>query len=317
TERVTMYVEGPLQRDSALEAVHRMGTDPPSSFVREDGRAVSRSVVDVMHAYAREDPEFAALLDRNDLSGNGVPDRNVEVIYDELLESPYRDRTLQYLTEDKRATKVVYQVQADASQKEVTADAREVAADARFDATATGDIIVFRALTEALLASAVTSFVAAFVVTGAFLALIFRVLEGYWTLGLANMVPVSVALVLLVGSMPLLGIAFNALTATILAITIGLGVAYSVHVTHRFVDEYHDGGEVHEALLVTLGGTGGGITASMLTTAGSVICMTLAVSPILGQFGLLTGFSTVYSYLAAVTVLPLTLRGWARVFGEG
>jgi len=315
TERVTVYVEGPLRRDHALEAVHQMGNDPPPSFVREDGRAVSRGIITVIHAYAQRDREFAALVDRNDLDGNGVPDRNVDAIYDELLHSDYRDRTLQYLTEDRRSTKVVYQVEASASQKAVTEDARTVAADARFDAAATGDIIVFRALTEALMASAVVSFAVAFGLTAVFLMLTFGVLEGRWSLGLANMVPVAVAIVLLVGTMPILGIAFNALTATILAITIGLGVAYSVHVTHRFIDEYDERGDAHESLLVTLGGTGGGVTASMLTTSGSVTCMILAVSPILGQFGLLTGVSTFYSFLTAVTVLPLTLRGWARVFG--
>jgi predicted RND superfamily exporter protein len=315
TERVTVYVEGPLRRDHALEAVHQMGADPPPSFVREDGRAVSRGLIDVIHAYAQEDREFARLVDRNDLDGNGVPDRNVGVIYEELLRSDYRNQAQEYLTADQRGTKVVYQVEASASQKEVTEDARVVAADARFDADATGDIIVFRALTEALMESAVVSFAVAFGLTAVFLMLTFAILEGRWSLGLANMMPVAVAIVLLVGTMPVLGIAFNALTATILAITIGLGVAYSVHVTHRFIDEYDDRGDTHESLLVTLGGTGGGVTASMLTTSGSVVCMTLAVSPILGQFGLLTGFSTFYSYLTAVTVLPLTLRGWARVFG--
>jgi predicted RND superfamily exporter protein len=165
------------------------------------------------------------------------------------------------------------------------------------------------------MASAVVSFAVAFGLTAVFLMLTFGVLEGRWSLGLANMVPVGVAIVFLVGTMPVLGIAFNALTATILAITIGLGVAYSVHVTHRFIDEYDDRGDAHEALLVTLGGTGGGVTASMLTTSGSVSCMVLAVSPILGQFGLLAGVGTFYSFLTAVVVLPLTLRGWARVFG--
>lgn len=315
TEQVTVYVEGPLGRDHALEAVHRMGDDPPPSFVREDGRAVSRGIIDVIHTHAQRDREFAAMVDRNDLDGNGVPDRNLGAIYDELLRSEHGDRAREYLTEDQRGTKVVYQVEASASQKEVTEDARSVAADGRFDAEATGDIIVFRALTEALMESAVVSFAVAFGLTAVFLVLTFGVLEGRWSLGLANMVPVGVAIVLLVGTMPILGIAFNALTATILAITIGLGVAYSVHVTHRFVDEYDERGDVHDSLLVTLGGTGGGVTASMLTTSGSVVCMTLAVSPILGQFGLLTGFSTFYSYLTAVTVLPLTLRGWARVFG--
>ncbi|MGM0372359.1 MAG: efflux RND transporter permease subunit [Halobacteriota archaeon] len=315
TEQVTLYVEGPLRQDHALEAVYRVGEDPPESFVRTDGRAVSRGLHQVIQDYARQDPEFAALVDRNDLSGNGVPDRHLGVIYDQLLGSSTRDRALEYVTEDTQATKVVYQVEASASQKEITEDARSMAADARFDAVATGDTIVFRALTEALLTSALRSFAVAFSLTALFLIFIFGLLEGRPSLGVANMVPVTVAIVWLVGSMPVLGIAFNALTATILAITIGLGVAYSVHVTHRFVDEYDQRDSTQEALLVTMGGTGGGVTASMLTTAGSVLVMTMAVNPILGEFGLLTGVSTVFSYLAAVTVLPLSLRGWAYIAG--
>lgn len=315
TEQVTLYVEGPLREDDALEAIYRTGSDPPSSFVQKDGRAVSQGIIDVIQRYAEDDETFATRLDRNDLSANGVPDRNLEAIFDALSTSVYDEEATEYLTEDRRASKVVYQVKASATQKEVTEDARRLAADARFDAVATGDIIVFRALTEALMSSALVSFSVAYVLTGVFLVVIFELLEGRWSLGLATMVPVTVALVLLVGSMPILGITFNALTATILAITIGLGVAYAVHVSHRFIDEYDDRGDVHESLLVTLSGTGGGITASMLTTSGSVICMTVAVNPILGQFGLLTGVSTFLSYLTAVTVLPLTLRGWARIFG--
>ncbi|MFP4530091.1 MAG: efflux RND transporter permease subunit, partial [Halodesulfurarchaeum sp.] len=303
TEQVTVYVEGPMERGDALESVYRMGADPPSSFVREDGRAVSESVLDVMDSYAAEDPDFSAKLDRNDLSANGVPDRHLADVYDALEGSAYADATAEYLTDDRRETKVVYQVEASATQREITEDARELAADARYDAVATGDTIVFRALTEALLSSAIRSFAVAFSLTAVFLVFIFGVLEGRPSLGVANMVPVTVAIVWLVGAMPLLGIAFNALTATILAITIGLGVAYSVHVTHRFIDEYDRRNDLDESLRLTLSGTGGGVTASMLTTAGAVLCMTMSVNPILGEFGLLTGFSTVFSYLAAVIVL--------------
>jgi predicted RND superfamily exporter protein len=315
TEQVTIYIEGPMEQDHALEAVYRAGEDPPPSFVREDGRGVSQGLITVIQTYANQDPEFAALVERNDLTENGVPDRNLGAIYDELLASEYDEQARLYLTEDRRATKVVYQVESSSTQKEVTEDARTFAAESRFDAEAIGDTIVFRALTEALMESAIVSFAVAFGLTGVFLMLVFWLLEGRWSLGLATMAPIVVAVVLLVGTMPVLGITFNALTATILAITIGLGVAYSVHVAHRFIDEYDERGDVHESLLITLGGTGGGVTASMLTTSGSVACMTLAVNPILGQFGLLTAISTFYSYVTAIVVLPLTLRGWARVFG--
>ncbi|QSG06063.1 efflux RND transporter permease subunit [Halapricum desulfuricans] len=315
TEQVTVYIEGPMEQANALKIVHRAGNDPPSSFVREDGRAVSEGIIDVIDTYASQDQEFAAMVQRNDLDDDGVPDRHLGAIYDELLRSEYADQAGQYLTEDRRATKVVYQVKSSSTQKEITADARAFASDVHFDAEATGDTIVFRALTEALMASAVVSFAVAFGLTAVFLVLVFWLLEDRWSLGLATMAPIVVAVVMLVGSMPVLGIAFNALTATILAITIGLGVAYSVHVVHRFIDEYDEQGDVHESLLTTLSGTGGGVTASMLTTSGSVACMTLAVNPILGQFGLLTAISTFYSYVTAIVVLPLALRAWARVFG--
>jgi len=315
TEQVTVYIEGPMEQDNALEIVHRAGEDPPPSFVREDGRAVSQGLISVIRTYASQDQEFAAMVERNDLNDNGVPDRNLGAIYDELLRSEYADQAEQYLTADRRATKVVYQVESSSTQKEITADSRGFAADVHFDAEATGDTIVFRALTEALMSSAVVSFAVAFGLTAVFLVVVFGLLEGRWSLGLATMAPIVVAVVMLVGSMPILGIAFNALTATILAITIGLGVAYSVHIVHRFIDEYDERGDVHGSLLTTLGGTGGGVTASMLTTSGSVACMTLAVNPILGQFGLLTAISTFYSYVTAIVVLPLALRAWARLFG--
>ncbi|WEL21733.1 Putative exporter of the RND superfamily [Halorhabdus sp. BNX81] len=314
TEQVTLYLEGPLQRNHALEAIYRTGTDPPDSFVREDGRAVSEGIIDVIRSHAENDEGFAARLQRNDLTENDVPDRNLEPIYDELLASESGEQAREYLTEDRQATKVVYQVKASASQKEVTEDARELAANARHDAVATGDIVVFRALTEALMESAVSSFLVAFGLSAVFLIVIFWLLEDRPSLGVVTMVPITVAIVLLVGTMPVLGIAFNALTATILSISIGLGIDYSVHVVHRFVDEYDECGDVQEALLVTLGGTGGGITASVLTTSGSTLCMTIAVNPILGEFGLLTGISTFLSYITAIAVLPLTLRGWVWLF---
>lgn len=311
--QVTLYFEGPFRRDHALEALHRAGADPPETIVREDGHAVSESIIDVIDAYAADDEAFAALVDRSDLTDNGVPDRNLEAIYAELDRSPYRDRAREYLTADRDAARVVYQVEADASQRAVSADSKAVAADARFDATATGGPVVFRALTEALLESALNSFIVALALSAVVLTVVFWRLEGYRSLGVVTMVPVVAAVVVLVGAMPVLGIAFNALTATILAISIGLGIDYAVHVTHRFVEEFDAREDAHAALLVTLGGTGGSLTASVLTTAGSAFCLTLAVSPMLAQFGLITGVSTVLSYIAAITVLPVILRAWAAL----
>ena len=110
-----------------------------------------------------------------------------------------------------------------------------------------------------------------------------------------------------------IGLALNALTATLLSITVGVGIAYSVHVTHRFVDEYRVDPDAPRNLTTTLRGTGGALTGSMLTTALGAGALILAITPVLGQFGLLMTIGVVYSYLTAVVVLPPALYLWTRV----
>ncbi|MEF8842280.1 MAG: MMPL family transporter [Haloarculaceae archaeon] len=315
---VTIYVQGPLRRNSALESIHRAGDDPPDSFVRSDGRAETTSIVTVIQDRAARDPEFRRLVDRNDRNDNGIPDRNLERIYDYLLASDSRGQALQYITEDYRATQVVYSVEADASQSEVTADARTIAEDFRFAATATGATIVFQAISDLILESAVVSLAVALGGTVLFLLLIYWVLEGRPSLGLANTIPIVITVAMVAGSMRAAGIAFNAFTATILAITIGLGIDYSVHITQRFADEYErNRGDLFAALERTVRGTGGALAGSMLTTVFGLGVLVLAVFPAIGQFGLLAGLSVFYAFLASLFVLPAALVVWARLFDRG
>jgi len=112
--------------------------------------------------------------------------------------------------------------------------------------------------------------------------------------------------------MRILGLSLNAVTATILSITVGVGVAYSVHMTHRFIDEYTAGKSTDKSLELTLQGTGGALTGSMLTTSIGTGALVLAISPILGQFGLLMAVSVFYSFVAAIVVFPSTAYVWAR-----
>ncbi|WP_254279179.1 efflux RND transporter permease subunit [Haloarcula marina] len=307
--RATIYVQGPMRQDSALEQIYRAGDDPPDSFVREDGRASSTSIVTVIQDRAARDPEFRRLVERNDANDNGVPDDNLEEVYEYLLSSSSRDRALNYITEDYRSTRVVYTVEAGASDSEVAEDARTVAEDFRYDAVATGSIVVFQAVSDVILESAVQSLAIALAGASVFLVFIYYVLEGRPSLGIANVIPVVVTVALLAGTMRLLRIPFNAITATMLAITIGLGVDYSVHVTHRFADEIHDY-DLVTALDRTVRGTGGALLGSMLTTVFGIGVLALAVFPAIGQFGILTALSIAYAFLTSLLVLPSVLVIW-------
>ena len=104
------------------------------------------------------------------------------------------------------------------------------------------------------------------------------------------------------------------MTATVLSIAIGLGIDYSAHMTHRFVDEY-SGENLDQALKSTVLGTGGALTGSMFTTAFGIGVLVVAITPILGQFGVVTAMAIVYSYLTSVVVLPSVIVVWHRLGG--
>ncbi|MFC7194215.1 MMPL family transporter [Halosimplex aquaticum] len=115
-----------------------------------------------------------------------------------------------------------------------------------------------------------------------------------------------------VASMRYLGIDFNAINGVILSLTIGLGIDYSVHVTHRFADEFHRA-DIETALDRAVRGTGGALTGSMLTTVAGMGMLVFALNPAIGAFGVLTALSVVYAYIASMLVLPSTLVIWDRV----
>ncbi|MFC6974122.1 RND family transporter [Halomicroarcula sp. GCM10025709] len=315
SSQATIYVEGPMRKDDALEQIYRAGDNPPDSFVRENGRASSTSIVTVIQDHAERDEEFRRLVERNDANDNGIPDDNLGKIYDYLLDSPVRGQALNYITEDYRSTRVVYTVESDASDAEVATDARTVAEDFRYEATATGSIVVFQAVSDAIFASAIQSLAIALAGTAVFLVLIYHLLEGRASLGVANLVPVVITVAVLAGTMRVLDIPFNALTATMLAITIGLGVDYSVHVTHRFADEIEET-DLETALDRTVRGTGGALLGSMLTTVFGIGVLALAVFPAIGQFGILTAMSVAYAFLSSLLVLPSVLVVWDRLFNR-
>jgi len=315
-DEVTVYVEGPLHQDFALESIKRGGQDPPDTFIADDElEARSEGILDVIESRAEADEEFAELVERTDSTGNGVPDSNVDQVFDALLSSEHREQALNYVTVDLRGTRVVYSVESDADPGEITRDASVMADGFRMDATPTGQIVVMNAVLDIIFESAIVALLIALVFTAAFLVAVYHFLEGRASLGVANLVPIVVAVVFLAGTMPAIGIPLNALTATILSIAVGIGIAYSVHITHRFIDEYNQEPDVSKAISTTLRGTGGALTGSMLTTAGGTGALALAITPVLGQFGLLMAISVVYSYVTAMVVLPSTLVVWSRYFG--
>ena len=308
---VLLFVETRMGRDAALDQVYRMGSDPPPTVLRDGRHARSQSVVTIVRSYADRDPEFADLVARNDPDDDGIPEQNLGEVYG-ALESAPASGVGSVLADDRRSTLVTYSVDADATNREVAADAETIAAETSLDASPTGNAIIFEEASELILGTVITSLLITLVGASAFLIVVYSVLEGRPSLGVANVVPIAITVTFVVASMRYLGIDFNAINGVILSLTIGLGIDYSVHVVHRFADEFEQA-DMDTALDRAIRGTGGALTGSMLTTVGGMGMLVFALNPAIGVFGLLTALSVVYAYLASIVVLPSVLVLWDRV----
>ena len=163
-------------------------------------------------------------------------------------------------------------------------------------------------LVDSQAASIALTVVAALVV----LVLFFWFTEFRPMLAVLSVLPILLVLVWVLGTMVLLGFSYNVVTALITALSIGIGVDYTIHITHRFVEEReHHGKSISEAISSTMRTTGGALIGSALTTALGFGVLVFSPIPPMGQFGLLTAITVAYSLIAAVVVLPPMLVTWA------
>ena len=314
TDQVLMYVEGPMQKGGALQQLQAAEDDPPLTFESNNRDAKAQSIASLIRSVAEQDERFRRLVERNDADGDGVPESNLGEVYDALASSPAGGQMDSFLSEGRQSARVTYRVDGQEPDGEITEDAYEVADRYRYDASPTGFAIIFNEASNLIFETVVQSLVFSLAGAAVFLVIVYRVLEGRPGLGVVNTVPILTTVILVVATMRLLGVRFNAINGGILAITIGLGIDYSVHVVHRFADEFEKGKTV-PALRRTVVGTGGALTGSMLTTVFGVGVVGLALNPALSVFGILTASSVFYAYLTSIFVLPTFIMVWERYVG--
>ncbi|MFC6904651.1 MMPL family transporter [Halalkalicoccus tibetensis] len=317
-----VLVEGEITRADTLERLaEELAVGSESAVVLSSGEADVRSPLATMETVAEEDEAFEEVFTAADTTGNGVPDENVEAVYDALFaadaeaaeEVVYRTDAGEY-----ESFRLVLSVQGSASTDLATEETRAVAAILDGDglsATATGQLIVFGIVEDELLQTVIESMLVTLVAVFAFLMLAYRWANGSALLGAVTLLPIVFSVAWILGTMYALGIPFNVMTGTITSLTIGLGVAYNVHMTERFLIERERGADTWGALDRAVTGTGGALLGSAATTVGGFGVLVFAILPPLQQFGLITGLTIVYAFLGSVFVLPSLLAVWARYLG--
>ena len=122
-----------------------------------------------------------------------------------------------------------------------------------------------------------------------------------------TIIPILLVVIWLYGTMHILGFGLNLVTATIGAISIGVGIDYSIHMTERFREEIKTFNNREIALKFSIQGTGIALAASAASSIGGFIIMAFAPMPMFSSYGLLTAAMIAMAFAASVLVLPSLL----------
>ena len=173
--------------------------------------------------------------------------------------------------------------------------------------------VVINTINETMMGSIIYTIILSFII----LTAIFWYTDKQPWLGPLTMVPVLLVLVWILGTMVAIGYALNVFTILIGALTVGLGVTYAIHISHRFIEEMEHHHSLEKAVNNTVKNTGSALFGAAMTTVLGFGVLFFAILPPMKQFGTMTALTIFYSFLASVWVLPSILVLWARYTNLG
>lgn len=175
-------------------------------------------------------------------------------------------------------------------------------------AYASGDVVMIDGILSGLVVSQVESTAISLLVSIFVLFLLTRRLGQ----SLVVILPVGLAGAWVVGSMAMLGLNWNVLTIMITALTIGLGIDYSIHVWRRFEKNRSSGMGVWDSMKEMYATTG----TALLMSAGTTICgflvLMLSPIPVISDFGIVSSIAVAFSLILSLIVLPVLLAAEVR-----
>ena len=171
--------------------------------------------------------------------------------------------------------------------------------------------VVIKTINETMIGSIAYTILLSFII----LTAIFWYTDGQPLLGIISMLPVLLVLVWILGTMVTIGYTLNVMTILIGALTVGLGVTYAIHISHRFIEEMEHHHSLDKAINNTVKNTGSALFGAAMTTVLGFGVLFFAILPPMKQFGTMTALTILYSFLSSVWVLPSMLVIWARKSG--
>ena len=137
------------------------------------------------------------------------------------------------------------------------------------------------------------------------------ILLAFWmrsvTLAVVTIIPIGLVVSWLYAFMYVAGYSLNFVTATIAAVSIGVGIDYSIHMTQRFREELGQGHGAEEAMRAAASGTGVALAGSAASSVIGFAVMAFAPMPLFSAYGVITAAMIFMAAVAALFVLPSLL----------
>ena len=176
--------------------------------------------------------------------------------------------------------------------------------------TVTSDSIVAVSVTDQITDGQTAAISTTVAVALGILAIFFWITLRQPALGFVAVAPIVLVLICVLGTMALLDIPYTLITSIITALSIGIGVDYTIHVIHRYREEFTRLRNPEKAAIQTLATTGSALLGSALTTAfgfGVLIASPLLASQ---QFGITATITILYSLIVSILVVLPAMVVW-------
>ena len=310
-----VLIEGNITSPQALKAVEDTTENMKDDVYILHGQ--SENIITEIKEWSEKNSTFAKMVSQSDVDGDGIPDKNITEIYNWLYENG-DGKDILHLSDGKYDAMIMI-IRTSASSnsqngeliKEVENDIKPLHS-AGLTAIFTGTNVLTYHILSMLTGSQWNSMVITIVTTLIVLTIVFYYEAKSYVLGIIASLPVLIALSWLLGSMYLLGISFNVVTVITTSLTIGLGITYAIHITHRFLEDLKNEKNIESAMRKTVRQTGSSIFGAATTTMAGFGTLMLSTMPPISDFGEVSTLSILYSFVLSVFILPSFLYVWAE-----
>ncbi|MCY3633568.1 MAG: MMPL family transporter [bacterium] len=213
---------------------------------------------------------------------------------------------------DRTIIQIPVAVQSNEALQELISELETLWGGDSSEITVTGGDALIALITEELADSQVLSVSLVLAAALAILVAYFAISQSRPLLGVITIIPIAVTLSWLLGAMWVFGISYNMGTALMVVLTIGIGVDYTIHLTHRFLEELQESARVVDAIRESMVTTGGALLASALTTALGLLALLFSPLVPMQELGILAAVAILFGLIATFTVLPPLLVLWAH-----